>query len=73
VGQTETHELICEDWLSWDDPDEGELPAKRHKPSALSYAEHDPLIAKKTLFSRRHSNIFLSVRCLAVSSDFKRT
>ena len=56
VGRTETHELICEDWLCWD---EGELPAKRHRPSALSYAEHDPLIAKKTLFSRRPSNIFL--------------
>ena len=54
AGQTqETHELMCDDCDSLVlAPEE-----KRHRPSALSYAEHDPPTANVTLFSRRAWNM----------------
>jgi hypothetical protein len=53
VQTQETHELMCDDCDSLVlAPEE-----KRHRPSALSYAEHDPPTANVTLFSRRAWNM----------------
>ena len=54
AGQTkDTHELMCEDC----DPLVLAPEVKRQRPSALSYAEHDPPTANVTLFSRRAWNM----------------
>lgn len=67
AGQTQdTHELMCEDC----DPLVLAPEEKRHRPSALSYAEHDPPTANVTLFSRRAWNMAdLAVRSWVSASQ----